>query len=249
MAADGGGDETPESFADLLLSEVRSEGLDCPSVQMLIGMAKAGDSDTVADALSYLVEAGSPDLAAECLRRIMGAPAPPPKAGAAAAGAPAAAAAPAAGPAPGGKPPPLDYAAAGKILNRRVRQHGRAADEARGTAAGVGRPRHPPRNPRTPASSNRAQNVSMLLGSMVPEDAADSAGRLLFALYSSAGAEAARGASDDGAAASDAAASQTLVPFILGTLLDHDRAAWATELAKQLMYTTLEWAVKRPKQP
>jgi hypothetical protein len=70
-------------------------------------------------------------------------------------------------------------------------------------------------------------DVSFILGSMVPEGAAESAGRVLFALYSTD--------TND-----DSAASQTLVPFILGTLLDHNRAGWAVELAKQLMYTTLE---------
>lgn len=62
---------------------------------------------------------------------------------------------------------------------------------------------------------------------MVPEEAAESAGRLLFALYSASSGE-------------DCAASQTLVPFILGTLVDHGRCGWAAELGKQLMYTTLE---------
>ncbi|EFJ49451.1 hypothetical protein VOLCADRAFT_104326 [Volvox carteri f. nagariensis] len=70
-------------------------------------------------------------------------------------------------------------------------------------------------------------DVSFILGSMVPEGAAESAGRVLFALYSSESPE-------------DSAASQTLVPFILGTLVDHNRSGWAVELSKQLMYTTLE---------
>ncbi|KAG2501646.1 hypothetical protein HYH03_000150 [Edaphochlamys debaryana] len=246
MADAGGGGE---GFADLLLKEVNDEGLECGSVQMLVEMAKSGDSDTVADALSYLVEAGAPDKAAGCLRKIMGGSATP---------APA--------PAPGGpKPPPLDYAAAAKVLNRLVELGWRPPDVL---AAGHAVPRCPGlalhKTSQAPRGGERAPlaelvelgslteaqellkfmlvaretdrgrgkmldcyDVSLILGAMVPEDAADSAGKLLYALYSTEGGD-------------DAAASQTLVPFILGTLLDHDRVAWAVELGKQLMYTTLE---------
>lgn len=63
--AAGPGSGGCEDFAELLLGEVTGpEGMDGGSVQMLIEMAKSGDIDTVADTLSYLVEAGAPDKAA-----------------------------------------------------------------------------------------------------------------------------------------------------------------------------------------
>ncbi|KXZ55699.1 hypothetical protein GPECTOR_2g1249 [Gonium pectorale] len=166
-------------------------------------MAKSGDFDTAADALSYLIEAGAPDKAASCLRRIMARTDQP---------------------APSGNatPLPLDYAIAGKIINRLIELNSLSEAQdlikfllvARDTDRGRGK-------------MLDCYDVSFILGYMVPEGASESAGRVLFALYSS----------DSG---DDSAASQTLVPFILGTLLDHDRLGWAAELAKQLMYTTLE---------
>lgn len=38
-------------FVELLFKEVQAEGVDCPSAQMLVEMAKSSDYDTVADAL------------------------------------------------------------------------------------------------------------------------------------------------------------------------------------------------------
>ncbi len=48
MSADVEGDG---DFVELLFKEVQAEGVDCPSAQMLVEMAKSSDYDTVADAL------------------------------------------------------------------------------------------------------------------------------------------------------------------------------------------------------
>ncbi|GFR48811.1 hypothetical protein Agub_g10762 [Astrephomene gubernaculifera] len=230
MAADGGnaGGEG-ESFVELLLEEVRTEGLDCPSVQMLVEMAKSGDNDTVADALSFLIEAGAPDKAASCLRHIMASTHKPDPSNARSAGASgegggpiAAAASAATSGSPSGKPDALDYAIAGKVLNRLVELG--SLSEAQDLLKFMLVPRDTDRGR---GKMLDCYDVALILGAMVPEGAAESAGRVLFALYSSE-------------AGDDSAASQTLVPFILGTLLDHERAGWAAELGKQLMYTTLE---------
>ncbi|GLC40647.1 hypothetical protein PLESTB_000036900 [Pleodorina starrii] len=220
--AGGGGGSEGDSFVELLLQEVRGADLNCPSVQMLVEMAKSGDSDTVADALSYLVEAGVPDKAADCLRQIMAhARSATTQPGAAVHN--GGDASPGQPPATGGdKPEPLDHALAARILNRIIELGSISEGQelvkfmlvARDTDRGRGK-------------MLDCYDVSFILGSMVPENAADSAGRILFALYSSDSGE-------------DSAASQTLVPFILGTLVDHNRWAWAVELSKQLMYTTLE---------
>ncbi|GLI67954.1 hypothetical protein VaNZ11_012286 [Volvox africanus] len=223
-AADGvnwGGVSEGDSFVELLLQEVKSNDLSSPSVQMLVEMAKSGDSDTVADALSYLVEAGAPDKAAACLRQIMS---HEQKTAQSSAIAPNGSDTNA-GPIPGNtsdKTKALDYALAGRILNRLIELGSITEGQdiikfmlvARDTDRGRGK-------------MLDCYDASFILGTMVPEGAAESAGRILFALYSSDSGE-------------DSAASQTLVPFILGTLVDHNRSAWAVELSKQLMYTTLE---------
>eukprot|EP00198_Chlamydomonas_reinhardtii_P002573 XP_001691909.1 predicted protein [Chlamydomonas reinhardtii] len=217
--AAGPGSGGCEDFAELLLGEVTGpEGMDGGSVQMLIEMAKSGDIDTVADTLSYLVEAGAPDKAAACLRRLMAGSKP---ADGAAAAAPAAGAIASAAPAPApaaSKPAPLNYSIAAKVVNRLVELGSLTEAQELLKFMLVARETDSPAAP---------PNVSRVLGAMVPEDAADSAGRILFALYSSDSDE-------------DGAASQTLVPFILGTLLDHEQLDQAVELGKQLMYTTLE---------
>lgn len=69
-------------------------------------------------------------------------------------------------------------------------------------------------------------DLSMVLGGMARESKADSAGRLLYALYSEQ--------------SEDSQAAQTLVPFVLGTLIDHAHADWAVELGKELMYSSVE---------
>ncbi len=70
-------------------------------------------------------------------------------------------------------------------------------------------------------------DFATVLGTMVQEKKAESAGRILFSLFSDTQAE-------------DSQAAQTLVPFVLGTLIDQGRSEWSVELAMQLMYTTIE---------
>lgn len=116
----GGGSPEGDSFVELLLQEVKNNDLSCPSVQMLVEMAKSGDNDTVADALSYLVEAGVPDKAAACLRQIMVQARKAPKPGADAQTGEGTSSGPVAPPNGPAQTELLDYALAGRILNRRV---------------------------------------------------------------------------------------------------------------------------------
>ena len=62
-----------EEFAEMVFQELSSgEGFDCTSVDVLLGMARDGEIDTVGDVLGYLATKGQPNWAAEIAKILMG---------------------------------------------------------------------------------------------------------------------------------------------------------------------------------
>lgn len=63
--------EDDSDFASIVAEEIEQEGMECASVEMLIGMACAGDTDTVSTVLLSLVDMGNAGWAADICRCAM----------------------------------------------------------------------------------------------------------------------------------------------------------------------------------
>lgn len=221
--------DNEESFAEALYKEVASSGTSAPMVEMLLDMASvdAPDYDTIADAVGFVAEMGSPDLAAAIIRRFLKAADPTAPTGGVGPSAPSPSGQSAAS-AEGGNSSRGGYSKPALILSRMVDggnltsaidilkfllvPHGSSGSSS-GNSNGQG--------------MLDCYDFSMVLGTMVQEKKSESAGRILFALFSETQSE-------------DSKAAQTLVPFVLGTLIDQGRSDWTVEMAMQLMYTTIE---------